>query len=198
MKKEVIVVRDLNSIKLCVEDTRSEILSLLRVRDMSISQLAEALDRDQSTIYRHLQKLKKAGFVEEAGKRKVHHIPEKLYSRAASVFIFSPTDDSVLHEKDSISSWDIQHNFNAQRIISLMNTLGYEVDDTEENIDKLSIFFSNLDEKTSELIEEFQDELSGINFPTILRLKLLLFIYEVMDNKERNREAKDIFKMFKK
>ncbi|MFO8109029.1 MAG: ArsR family transcriptional regulator [Thermoplasmata archaeon] len=195
MKQEVKVIRDIDLIKLCVEDTRSKILSLLRVRDMSISQLAEALDKDQSTIYRHLKKLEKVGYVEVSGERKVHHIPEKMYGRTATIFIFSPSD-GPLGKEDTINSWEIQHNFNAERIIKSMTALGYDIEVSEEHIENLSSFFFKLDEMTDEVIERSQDKLSNINHPTFLRLKLLIFILEIMGNETRYEEAKNILDMF--
>lgn len=194
MKKEVKVIRDTPSIKICVEDTRSKILSLLRVRDMSISQLAEALDKDQSTIYRHLKKLQNAGYVEISGKRKEHHIPEKLYGRTASIFILSPTDGDT--DDESISkSWQRRHT---ERVAKLMEILGYDVDISEELIEDLASFFSMLDKTTDELIERSQDKISEMNYPTLLRLKLLLFILEIMDNDDVKEEAERILNSFTK
>ena len=64
MKKDVKVVRDPDKLRVSLEKNRSQILALLRVKDMTISQISEALNKDQSTVYRHIKKLEEADLVE--------------------------------------------------------------------------------------------------------------------------------------
>ena len=88
--KEIEIVDDPEIIKIVVEETRSKILKLLRFRDMTISEIASILNKDVSTIFRHMKKLEKAGIVRVTGERKVHNIPEKVYGRTIRTIILAP------------------------------------------------------------------------------------------------------------
>ncbi len=88
--KEIEIVDDPEIIKIIVEETRSKILKLLRFRDMTISEIASILNKDVSTIFRHMKKLEKAGIVKVTGERRVHNIPEKVYGRTIRTIILAP------------------------------------------------------------------------------------------------------------
>lgn len=195
MKKDVEVVRDPESIKIGIEDTRSKILSLLQVNDMTISQLAKTLDKDQSTIYRHIKKLEDAGFVEKAGEKKEHHIPEKIFGRTAGLFLLSPSTIDTGQPSDMMVKWEKQH---AENIIELLNTMGYKTDDGKELMDDLSDIFIDIKEKVIEPIEESEEELGEISFPTLLRLELMMYILELNEDKEIKEKLDDVIKEFHK
>jgi len=191
MRQEVKVVRDIPSIKVFVEDTRSKILSLLAINDMSISQLAEALDKDQSTIYRHLKKLENAGYVEVCGERKEHHIPEKLYGRTASLFLFSPTDENSKDEF-SIKSWQKKHT---KKVMDILETIGFDIQDRDQMLDEFAYFFKSVGEISSELIEAVQSEIKGMDQLTYYRIKLIITLYAITDDDEVNKEYKRLINM---
>jgi len=90
MVREVEIVTDSKTIKVGIEETRRNILSMLRIKPMTVAELADALSKDQSTIYRHIEKLKEHDYVEVSGEQRKHHIPEKIYSRTAKTFLLSP------------------------------------------------------------------------------------------------------------
>lgn len=195
MKKDVEVVRDPESIKIGIEDTRSKILSLLQVNDMTISQLAKTLDKDQSTIYRHIKKLEDAGFVEKVGEKKEHHIPEKIFGRTAGLFLLSPSTIDTGQPSDMMVKWEKQH---AENIIELLNTMGYKTEDSEELVDDLSDIFIDIKEKVIEPIEDSEDELGEISFPTLLRLELMMYILELNEDKEIKEKLDDLIEEFHK
>ncbi|MBS3816816.1 MAG: ArsR family transcriptional regulator [Candidatus Thermoplasmatota archaeon] len=183
MKKDVKVVRDPEDVKLALEDTRSDILSLLKVNDMTLSQLDESLDKDHSTIYRHIKKLEEAGYVEEIGEKKDHHIPKKVYSRTANVFLLNPNSIDKGEPADLLIDWEEK---NAERILNLLEIMGYSIDreDEDELIEDLSRLFVDLKERVIDPIEEAEDEIKDISFPLLLRLELLMFLLEENEDEE--------------
>ena len=189
MKSDVKVVRDPDDVKVAIEDTRSDILSLLRVNDMTITQLAENLNKDHSTIYRHIKKLEDAGYIEEIAQMKENHIPKKVYTRTADAFLLSPTSIDGGEPSDLTLDWERE---NARKILELLEIMGYSVDaDEEEMIDILSNIFAELKEKVSDPIEEAEDEIGEISFPILMRFELLMFLLE-------KRRSEDIEKKFEK
>ncbi len=188
MKKEVKVVRDPEDVKLALDDTRSDILSLLKVKDMTLSQMTDSLDKDHSTIYRHVKKLEEAGYLEEVGEQRDHHIPKKIYSRTANAFLLNPSSIDEGEPADLMIEWERE---NAERLLNFLTVMGYSIEEEEkeELIDDLSNLFIELKDKVIEPIEESEDEIGEISFPLLLRLEVLMFLLE----KKRDEELEERF-----
>ncbi len=196
MKKEVKVVRDPEDVKLALEDTRSDILSLLKVKDMTLSQMTDSLGKDHSTIYRHVKKLEEAGYLEEVGEQKDHHIPKKIYSRTANAFLLNPSSIDEGETTDLMIEWERKH---AERILDFLSILGYSIeeDEKEELIDDLSSLFIDLKESVIEPIEESEDEIKEISFPLLMRLEVLMYLLEKKKNENIEKRFEDILSRIK-
>ncbi len=135
--KEIEIVDDPELIKIIVEDTRTKILQLLRFRDMTISEMASILNKNVSTVFRHVKKLEKAGLVKVTGERKVHNVPEKLYGRTVRTIFLAPES----FERNSFIK-----RFNEKRakeIMHALNEIGYEVTD-EKYLKELIVYIDEL------------------------------------------------------
>lgn len=191
-EKDLKVVRDPQAVKTAIEDTRSNILSLLRVNDMTISQLAESLDKDQSTIYRHIKKLEEYGYLETVGEKKTHHIPEKLWGRTASVFLLNPSSIDTGQPSEMMVEWEREK---AARILDLLDIMGYDIgeeDELEDLVEELSEIFIDLKEKVTKPIEDAEDDIGEISFPTLLRLELIMFMLEERKNEELKKKLDEV------
>ncbi|MFW6041056.1 MAG: ArsR/SmtB family transcription factor [Thermoplasmatota archaeon] len=195
MKKHVKVVRDPSAVKLAIEDTRSNILSLLRVKDMTISQLTESLDKDQSTIYRHIKKLEESGFIESVGSKKEHHIPEKLYGRTASLFLLAPSSIDTGQPSEIMIEWERKHS---ERIIELLSVMGYNTDETENIKENLSEILLEFERRVVNPIEESEEEIGKISFPLLLKLELVLFLFEIRDDEKLKDKIDEVLSTFTK
>ena len=195
MKKDVKVVRDPSAVKIAIEDTRSNILFLLRVKDMTISQIAESLDKDQSTIYRHIKKLEESGFVDSVGEKKEHHIPEKLYGRTASLFLLSPSSIDTGKPSEMFIKWEKEH---AEKILNLLDIMGYESKKSDEFIEKISNILLDFNERVTKPIENSEEEIGKISFPTLLRLELLMFLLEERDDDDFKNKIDEVLSNFEK
>jgi len=70
-----------------VAPVRLEIVEAMRmVAPCSIAELAESLDRPADTLYRHIEKLKRAGVVVDAGTRRAGRRVEQVYDLVADDF----------------------------------------------------------------------------------------------------------------
>lgn len=195
MKKDVKIVRDPKAIKVGIEDTRNNILSLLRVNDMTISQLADSLNKDQSTIYRHIKKLEEFGYVEVAGEKKEHHIPEKVYGRTASVFLLNPRSPDSEKSPDMKIEWEKGH---AERLIELLEMIGYESEDPENTIDDISDLFIEMKNRVIEPLKKSEESLEDVSFPFLMRLELFLFLLKEREEGELKERVDGIFDKFNK
>ncbi|RLF84225.1 transcriptional regulator [Thermococci archaeon] len=86
MKKKVKVITDPEVIKLMLEDTRRQILKLLRNREMTISQLSDILGKTPQTVYHHIEKLKEVSLVEVKRTEMKGNLVEKYYGRTADLY----------------------------------------------------------------------------------------------------------------
>jgi len=178
--REIEIVDDPEKIKIIIEETRSKILHLLRFRDMTISELASILNKDVSTIFRHIKKLEKAGFVKVTGERKLHNVPEKIYGRTARTFFLAPES----YKKDVMIE-----KFNRRRMETLLKALesiGYKVEDKKEFIDLLLY----LDEVS---IKDLENLKMDVEWGILGKLKNLLILLKINE-----RELQKIKTLVKK
>jgi DNA-binding transcriptional ArsR family regulator len=174
--KEIEIVDDPEKIKIIIEDTRTKILRLLRFRDMTISELASILNKDVSTIFRHIKKLESAGFVKVTGERKIHNVPEKIYGRTSRTIFLAPES----YVKDEAIK-----KMNKKRVEILAETLqslGYEV----KNVDELFEFLIYLDELTIKDLERLEKD---VDWGILRKLTMLLVLLKIDDGElQRIRE----------
>jgi len=177
--KEVEIVDDPEKIKIIIEDTRTKILRLLRFRDMTISELASILNKDVSTIFRHIKKLESAGFVKVTGERRIHNVPEKIYGRTAKTIFLAPES----YVKD-----DAIKKMNKKRVEILADTLrslGYEVKD----VDALFDILIHLDELTIKDMERLEKD---VDWGILRKLALLLVLLKI--DEEDIKRVREIIK----
>ncbi len=196
MKSDVKVVRNPEHVKLAIEDTRSDILSLLRVNEMTISQIAENLEKDHSTIYRHIKKLEEAGYVKEKSISGDEHLHKKVYTRTADAFLLSPSSIDEEEPSNMMMDWERE---NAEKILEFLEVMGYSIDleDKDELIEILSELFVELKEKVSDPIEEAEDDIGTISYPLLLRFEMLMFLIEKRKNKDLEEKFDKLFSQLK-
>jgi DNA-binding transcriptional ArsR family regulator len=89
---DVLVVTDPADLRALADDFRMKIVSVLRERAASTSELAEQLGAPKGTVGHHLKVLQRAGLVRVVRTRKVRAVTEKYYGRTARLFIFKSAD----------------------------------------------------------------------------------------------------------
>ncbi len=81
-------VKDPDAWELMADDTRRRVVYLLRAKEMTVSQIAEQLQKTPQAIYHHIRKLLDKELVEVAKEERVDHFIETYYRAAAEVFEF--------------------------------------------------------------------------------------------------------------
>jgi DNA-binding transcriptional ArsR family regulator len=82
-------IRDPKAFEVLADETRRRMIYLLRAKDQTVSQLAEALGKTPQAIYHQIKILLDVGLVEVAKEERVEHFIETYYRAAAEVFEFT-------------------------------------------------------------------------------------------------------------
>jgi DNA-binding transcriptional ArsR family regulator len=180
MSRDVVVVSDPKIIKIGIEDTRRKILALLRFNDLAVSQIAEVIGRDESTAYRHVEKLKAAGYIRATGQRTVHHIPERIYGRTAKVFLLSPDD---FGRAEASKVLDKERRSQVEAAVRILSKAGYAHQEAERAVEQLSDAFHATDLLTFKMFKEVDDEALA-DQGKIVRARLLALLLIIRDDEK--------------
>lgn len=183
LKPVIKIINNPETIRVAIEDNRKKILDLLTSQDMAVSDLANILRKDISTVYRHVHKLESAGLVEPTGEKKTHHIPEIVYGRTAKVFLFSPEAAKEVDPQILVT----QGRMVGHTLLELLKEMGYEVDASEEFRENFVQMFIRMNHLTSEGMQRVSQETDReISLP----LFILLMLAIAMINKDSDPELK--------
>ncbi len=192
-KKDVMVLSDPEVVKVATESTRRKILSILRVNDLSISQIAQTLGKDQSTVYRHIKKLEKYGLIRVVGERKVHHIPEAVYGRVAKIYIIVPDID-----KNMKNSMIYYKRGTAKEAINAVKAMGYEVESERILSRDFFRFLDRLDKLTSEDWKKIEEKSINMDNRTFVNAFLLLTLIKINEDPELKDYLVEIGELIKR
>ncbi|MFP3950676.1 MAG: ArsR/SmtB family transcription factor [Candidatus Bathyarchaeia archaeon] len=118
---------DRDGFKLLEDETRRDILFLLRERELTVKEIAKELDLTSQNIYHHIRKLTDAGLVKTSKERRRGHLIESYYTVTADTFIYH---EDEMEEKPIQSFIDVLNG---------LNELGVMVDVSEERAKRLSL-----------------------------------------------------------
>lgn len=84
--RAVKVLTDPKAFELMADETRRRMVNLLRARELTVSQISEALDKTPQNIYHHIRKLVDGGLVEVVREEKIENFIERYYRATAEIF----------------------------------------------------------------------------------------------------------------
>ncbi len=192
-KKDVMVLNDPEIVKVATESTRRKILSLLRVNDLSISQISQILGKDQSTVYRHIKKLEAHGLIKVAGERKVHHIPEALYGRVAKTYIIIPEIDR--NEHNSIVYYK---RGTAKEAMNAIKAMGYRIDNERIFSRDFFRFLDALDKATADEWKKIEKKNINMDNRTFINTFLLLAMLKINENPDLKDYMEELGELVKR
>ncbi len=194
MKKEIKIFRDEEAIKAGLQNTRSAILSLLKLNNLTINQIVDSLGKERSNIYRHIKKLEKHGYIEVKDEVQKGGAYEKVYGRTAKFFIMTPK--SISSDKPTtVGEWDKDQT---EQVLKQLNAIGFHNDSSEELIDLLSKFFLDIGNDFTDKVQENIEEMDEMNILEFLRLKVMYILLEMDDDEELKERIKKIRSEFDK
>lgn len=99
--KPFMVIKEPEAFQLLADETRRKILYLLRVKEMTVSQIATELGVTSQAIYHHIRKLLKGKMVEVVREERTGHLIESYYRATAEDFLLShgKVSSQSLHDK---------------------------------------------------------------------------------------------------
>jgi DNA-binding transcriptional ArsR family regulator len=130
--------------RLIGDETRKKIIFLLRVKELTISQMAGELGMTPQAIYHHIKRLKAAGLVEVVREERVDHLIESYYQATAETFLCSiGTLPGETAKKDVLA------------VLEGLKTIGFQIEATDEAAARLVEFETRIVEhKGSERLEQ--------------------------------------------
>lgn len=92
---DVLVVSEPERLRALADEFRVQIVSHLRQRAASTSELADAFAIPKGTVGHHVKVLERAGLIRVVRTRKVRGVTEKYYGRTARLFVVKSGDEPV-------------------------------------------------------------------------------------------------------
>ena len=158
--KAVEVINNPEAFQLLADETRRKILYLLRVKEMTVSQIAEDLDCTPQAIYHHIKKLLKGELVEVSREERLGHLIESYYRATAEMFTLHEGKASAQALRDKkLSEEQIATVFNA------LKKLGFNLEYNKDKFSQIVDLVSQLE--TSSKAEELETavyEMSELDF----------------------------------
>jgi predicted transcriptional regulator len=117
---------DPEAFKLLGDETRRKMIFLLRVKELTVSQISAELGITPQAIYHHIKKLAEAGLAEVTREERIDHIIESYYQATAETFICSI--GSFHKETVKVDMLDV---------LKGLNKIGFKVENSDEIAAKL-------------------------------------------------------------
>jgi len=149
--KSIKTLSDPEAFKLLGDETRRKIVFLLRVKEMTVSQIAGELNLTPQAVYHHVRKLVEGGMVEVAREVRVDHLIESYYRATAESFqiVVGKTSHGVDFIKDQTAT-----------VLSALKKLGFKIEFDEKTISRLANLQMELNKCCR--IADYEDAISGM------------------------------------
>lgn len=156
--KAVKAIKDPEAFKLLADETRRKIVFLLRVKEMTVSQIAAELEITPQAVYHHIKKLLKGGMVEVAREERIDHLIESYYRATAEVFFCSigKTSGGVEAAREQMAT-----------VLNALKKLDFNIEFDEGKISRLADVQVELEQcRGSGKFEDKISELDDVDFLT--------------------------------
>ena len=150
--KPIKAIRDPEAFQLLADETRRKIVFLLRVKEMTVSQIAAELNVTPQAVYHHIKKLLKGDLVEVAREERIGHLIESYYRTTAETFFcsFGKTLRSRKLAREQLTT-----------ILNALKRLGFNLEFDENKISQLIDVWSELDDCYD--CGKFEDAISDLD-----------------------------------
>ena len=192
LMKAFIVVREPEAFQLLADETRRKILYLLRVKEMTVNQLAQELGFTSQAVYHHARKLLKGNMIEVTREERVGHLIESYYRATAEDFLLSTGKIKAksVHDKEHVKE-------QMTAVFKAYKKLGLDVEYDDSKTSRLVDLWAKLQEGCSGCMKpELEDEIWGMEELSVLEKTIaaeimgsLLMSDEEFATSEKNRRA---------
>jgi len=162
--KSMMVIREPEAFQLLADETRRKILYLLRVKEMTVNEIAEQLGITSQAIYHHIKKLVKGNMVEVVREERVGHLIESYYRATAEDFLLThgKMSPQSLHDRKLAEE-------QVTTVLNALNKLGFKLEFDEDKISQLVDVRAQLGESCEECKQKYEDKIwnmDDLNFLT--------------------------------
>jgi DNA-binding transcriptional ArsR family regulator len=177
-------ITDPEAFQLLADETRRKMMFLLRVKEMTVSQIAKELGITPQAIYHHIKKLLNGGIVEVVREERLGHLIESYYMTTAETFNFSMggTESKKPQSQKLVKEQEIA-------TLNALKKLGFKIEFNENKVSELVAVKSEMEECCSSA--KFEDAIAGIedlDFPTKLLVGDYAKIISMSDREFTKRE----------
>jgi len=167
--KPLKTIKDPEAFQLLADETRRKIVFLLRVKEMTVSQIAAELNVTPQAVYHHIKKLLKADMVEVTREERIDHLIESYYRTTAETFNCSvgKTSHGAKAIKEQIPI-----------ALKALKTLGFRVEYDDKAISQLVDIQIGLEECCKS--GEFEDKISELDDVDFLTKQMVLEYAEIL------------------
>jgi len=185
--KPFMVIKEPEAYQLLADETRRKILYLLRVKEMTVSQIAAELGVTSQAIYHHIRKLLKGKMVEVVREERIGHLIESYYRATAEDFLLShgKISSQSLHDKKLAKE-------QVTTVLNALNTIGFNLKFDENKISQLVDLRVGLDQSCA-AAGKYEDEIWN-NDNLDLPMKMMAAEFAVtllMSDQEFTKQQKD-------
>jgi len=151
-------ITDPESFQLLADETRRKIIYLLRVKEMTVGQLAQELNLTPQAVYHHVKKLVKGGMLEVAREERCcsGHMIESYYRTTAEVFSLSVGKARGTTSRDHKIAVE-----QAKASLEALKKLGFKIEYTDDQVSKLIDLEAQLAEKAKS--GKFEDAIANLD-----------------------------------
>jgi len=177
-------ITDPEAFQLLADETRRKMMFLLRVKEMTVSQIAKELGITPQAIYHHIKKLLNGGIVEVVREERLGHLIESYYMTTAETFNFSMggTESKKPQSQKLVKEQEIA-------TLNALKKLGFKIEFNENKVSELVAVKSEIDECCSST--KFEDaiaEMEDLDFPTKLLVGEYAGIISMSDKEFTKKE----------
>ena len=177
------MITDPEAFQLLADATRRKMVFLLRVKDMTVSQIAAELNLTPQAVYHHIKKLQKADLVEVSREERLGHLIESYYRATAESFYLSmgTTTGSASSRRVAIEQ--------VKMALGMLPKLGFKISYTEEEVAKLVDIRSKMEDeaKMKKLEESVSSCCKDVDFGTSMLLTEFADTLQTTDAEYKNK-----------
>ena len=184
--RDVIIITEPAKVKILSDSTRFKILELLREHPMTINELTAILEKDRTTIYRHIKTLEKAGFVEEIDQDG----NERIYARTARIFLIKADPDASVEEFRQAYL-----QVEAKRLVQILEKVGVRIKDKKGLVALTKDVLNEIEVNAQPIIKKISQadiDLSEIELFHLLNMLVFFQSCRLCEKAKKSQEFIDI------
>ena len=183
------MITDPEAFQLLADETRRKVIYLLRVKEMTVSQIAEQMQLTTQAIYHHIRKLKDAGMIEVAKEERIGHFIETYYRTTAEIFHLSHGEATTQKDRE-------------QQITAAfagLEKLGMKVDCSPSKMKDMVRISKEMDECCT--MAEWTEKVAGLGLDFLTQQVIIEYAYLVNMTEaqfDKNQaQSKQVWKLLK-